>query len=339
MKIIRLTEEYKENYEKFVAKHSKALFYYGLKYRDLLKNLLSCEEEYYILLKCQDIKGILPILYKNGKYGKVYNSLAYFGSNGAILADNEECYNLLLEKYNEIIKTSVVSVYIENPIDIHKNKPDHDYVSNRICQISSFDANIDMDDLSKLFTSNKRNDIRKAVKNDIVVEIDNSQNAKKFLLSTHIDNMKAIGGIHKEEALFSSFYSLYKEGKDFNIFIAKKDGEQVAALFVLYFNGMTEYYTPVILNKYRDLQPLAILIYDAIKYSVNKGFLNWNWGGNGISLNSVYKFKKRWGAEDYKYDYYIKLNDKEFLNLDKNMILSEYKGFFTIPFNLFSEGK
>lgn len=339
MKIVLVTKENENLYSSFVSSHPKALLYYELRYKDLLKELLNCEDEYYMLIEEGVVKAILPMVYKDGKYGKVYNSLAYYGSNGSILAENETYYNKLLEKYNEVIKNSAAATYIENPLDIHEQKPDYDYKSKRICQVSTLDEDIDMNDLNKLFTSNKRNDIRKAIKNNIVVDIDNSKDAKEFLLATHIENMNAIGGMAKKEIFFKLLYDFYKEGQDYNIFIARKDNQPIAALLILYFNQITEYYTPVILNAYREYQPLAILIYEAMKYSVDKKrCLKWNWGGNGVSLDSVYKFKKRWSAEDYNYEYFIKINNQEFLNLNTTTILKAYEGFFTIPFSLINKG-
>ena len=334
MKIIKLYDEYESQYTKFVTNHQKGLFYYQLEYRNILKRLLSCNDEYYILIDEGEIKAILPLLCKDGIYGRVYNSLPYFGSNGSILSENTNYYNVLISKYNEVIKASAISTYIENPLDIHEVKPDYDYVSERVCQISHFTVADDMDDLSKLFTSNKRNDVRKAIKSNIVVEIDNSKEAKDFLLTTHLENMKTIGGIPKSELLFNSLYKIYVENQDYNIFIAKKDGKNISGLLVLYFNEITEYYTPVTVKEYREFQPLALVIYEAIRFSVRKGCTSWNWGGNGLSLDGVYKFKKRWGAEDYYYNYYIKLNDKTLLGLDIDAILNEYSGFFTIPFHL-----
>jgi len=334
MKIIKLYDEYESQYTKFISHHKKGLFYYQLEYRNILKRLLSCNDEYYILIDEGEIKAILPLLWKDGIYGPVYNSLPYFGSNGSILSENTNYYNVLISKYNEVIKTSAISTYIENPLDIHEVKPDYDYVSQRFCQISHFKVDDDMDDLSKLFTSNKRNDVRKAIKSNIVVEIDNSNEAKDFLLTTHLENMKTIGGIPKSELLFNSLYETYVENQDYNIFIAKKDGKNISGLLVLYFNEITEYYTPVTVKEYREFQPLALVIYEAIRFSVRKGCTSWNWGGNGLSLDGVYKFKKRWGAEDYCYNYYIKLNNKKFLDLDIDAILNEYSGFFTIPFHL-----
>jgi len=113
IKILRLTSFYEEEYSAFVNNHPKALFYYQLKYRNLVKELLVCKDEYYILLDNNKIRAVLPMLYKDGEYGRVYNSLPYYGANGSILAENELYYNRLLAKYNEVIqKSAVVCFYI-----------------------------------------------------------------------------------------------------------------------------------------------------------------------------------------------------------------------------------
>ena len=337
MEIVQLSQKYEFEYTDFVANHGKGLFYYQLKYRDILKKILSCNDEYYILIDSGKVRAVLPIVTKDGQYGKVYNSLAYYGSNGSILAESTEYYNILLDKYNEIIESSVISTYIENPLFIQEKKPNHDYTSERVCQISELNLHQSMDDISKLFTSNKRNDIRKAIKNDITVEIDNSETAKAFLLVTHTDNIKSVGGVPKNEEFFDFLYNSYIENKDYNIFIAKKGSRNIAGLLVLYSNNATEYYTPVILSEYREFQPLALVIYNAMKISVERKYKYWNWGGNGIALNSVYNFKKRWGAKDYVYKYFIKLNNKILLNLSMESISKEYEGFFTVPFDLLKQ--
>jgi lipid II:glycine glycyltransferase (peptidoglycan interpeptide bridge formation enzyme) len=166
------------------------------------------------------------------------------------------------------------------------------------------------------------------------VTVDTSDESKDFLFNIHFENMRAIqSGLHKDKKIFDLFYKKYQAGKDYNIFIAKKNDIKLAALLVFYFNKITEYYTPVIVKQYRSNQPLTALIHEAIKYSVSKNFLYWNWGGNGIGLNNVYEFKKKWGAKDYFYNYYTKINNENFLNLSSEVILNEYRGFYTVPFD------
>jgi hypothetical protein len=331
--IVKLSKEFEEGYIEFINDHPKALFYYQLEYRDLLKKLLSCEDEYYILIDNDKIRAVLPILSKNGKFGKVYNSLAYYGANGSILAENEVYYNKLLEKYNELIKNVSVSTYIENPLDIHQQKPDHDFISERVCLFNELEDINSSVDLMNEFESVRRRNVRKAIKENITVEIDNSDVAVEFLSKIHSENMGAIGGKIKSITFFTSIKNYFIGSKDFDIYIAKYDGEFIGALLVFYFNNIVEYYTPVIKEEFRNKQPLALLIFETMKGAVDKGFLYFNWGGNGIGLNSVYDFKKKWGAKDYKYNYYVKLNNKEVLNATPEELQENYDNFFIVPFS------
>ena len=92
------------------------------------------------------------------------------------------------------------------------------------------------------------------------------------------------------------------------------------------------YYTPVISINQRHLQALSLIIYEAMKLNQRAGRVIWNWGSNGNSLDSVYRFKKGWLASDYPYNYFIKSNIEWFTELDKKEILREYNGFYLFPF-------
>ena len=94
--------------------------------------------------------------------------------------------------------------------------------------------------------------------------------------------MNSIGGSSKSESLFKALYNSYVENDEYNIFVAKRNGERISALLVLYFNKITEYYTPVTAKGFRELQPLALVIYEAIRYSVQRGCTLWNWAETGI---------------------------------------------------------
>ena len=58
MKILELDTEYESLYTDFVSFHKNSLFYYQLKYREILKELLLCNDEYYILLDEDKIRAI-----------------------------------------------------------------------------------------------------------------------------------------------------------------------------------------------------------------------------------------------------------------------------------------
>ena len=101
---------------------------------------------------------------------------------------------------------------------------------------------------------------------------------------------------------------------------------------MLYHKNIIEYYVPVILSEHRGLQALSLIIYEAMRQNKPKGRTTWNWGGNGASLDSVYRFKKSWGAVDLPYRYFTKINKKYPHSLDPNKLLSDYAGFYLYPF-------
>ena len=331
MKITLCDEARAENFQDFVMKHPKSLIYHTQNYKTLIKRHLDCDIHYYFLEDSGSIRAVLTAMSKEGKHGKVFNSLPFFGSNGGILAANESAYTAMLNLYDKLTENMSFSTFIENPFDIVQRKPDFDLVSHRICQVTDL-TDVDLDNLDNIFTSKKRNDIRRALRNKVEVQVDFSDYAKDYLLDTHIANMRAVNAANKSRDYFHDLFSLFRVGADYDLFTAKKDGELVAALLLLYHKNIVEYYTPVISIQQRHLQALSLIIYEAMKLNKKAGRTIWNWGGNGNSLNSVYRFKKNWGAKDFPYDYLIKSNIQQLADLDPKDILEDYNGFYLFPF-------
>lgn len=119
-----------------------------------------------------------------------------------------------------------------------------------------------------------------------------------------------------------------------NIYIAYKDNLPISGLLVFYYNKTVEYYTPVIKEQYRSLQPLSLIIYQAMIDSSKKGYKIWNWGGTWLTQTSLYRFKKRFNAQDKIYKYYIKVNSPNIYKSSKGELTKEYPYFYTIPFNI-----
>ena len=338
MKVRELTENYFLAYEIFLKSHKAAMIYYTIKFRSFLEKQTSSVGLYYIAINQEgEVCGILPLLIKEGPFGKVLNSLAYYGSNGGILANCDEASNLLLEKYIELVNSGefVSSTLIENPLD--KNYPynkinitESDF---RIGQLTSICGDFsNLEDLMLRFDSKTRNIIRKAAKSDVTVSIENDK--FEFLKRTHFANMEAIGGLAKEKTFFENVPFFFEAGVDYNIYVARVGDELVAATLVFYYGKVVEYYTPVIVKEYRSFQPLSYIIVTAMFHASKLGYEWWNWGGTWQSQGGVYEFKSKWGTEDIKYTYYVSVCDKELYNCSKEDLLRHYSGFFVLPFSL-----
>jgi hypothetical protein len=175
--------------------------------------------------------------------------------------------------------------------------------------------------------------IRKAKKNSIEIKIDNSIKAFEFLKETHYKNMDDIKGKKKPASFFELVKDHFLPGKDYNLWMAYKDARPVAALLLFYFNRTVEYYVPGIVKKYRSIQPLSLLIYEAMFEAAKSGYYYWNWGGTHPDQHGVYKFKKQWNAVDLPYNYYISVYDEQLYDYPEALIKKEFPYFYVLPFN------
>ena len=338
MKIVALDDSWHQKYTDFLKEIEGALLYHSIAYRNLLLELLQCESEYYIAVENEKVCGVLPLLKKKGAYGWVYNALPFYGSNGGILTTEERILRALIDKYNQIITVQDVAsaTMISNPLvkaDLTKAK--HDLVDERIGQFTKLDYPGDKaESLMSAFHQKTRNMIKKALKSGVDVEIDNGQ--MSFVYELHEENIRAIGGKPKSKTFFDLIPKYFEAGKDFNIYLAQKDGKPIGALLLFYFKDTVEYFTPVIVEEYRTYQPLSLIIYEAMVQSACNGSTVWNWGGTWLTQEGVYRFKKRWGTADIPYYYYTKINNSELYMSSKETLLSEYENFFVIPFHYLS---
>jgi lipid II:glycine glycyltransferase (peptidoglycan interpeptide bridge formation enzyme) len=333
MEVITLENKYYKQYEDFLLTFKDSLLYYSHKYKDFLEELLSVKSHY--LLAIDDsgqIQAILPLMIKNGDYGKVINSLPYYGSNGGILAKNEQSFTLLLEEYNNIVKDSASSTYITNPLQENIKELEHDILDKRIGQWTSLDYQENIEEnIMNSFKSSARRNVRKAIKENVVVEIDNTQ--INFLYETHYKNITSIGGKAKDKSFFELIEKHFEKNKDYNIYIAKLNGEKIGALLLFYHNETVEYFTPAAVSQYRTVQALPLIIYQAMIDANKNGYKLWNWGGTWLTQDGVYKFKNKFGAVDKEYKYFIKINNQDIYNSSKDELLKEYDNFYVIPFD------
>jgi lipid II:glycine glycyltransferase (peptidoglycan interpeptide bridge formation enzyme) len=287
------------------------------------------------------IRGILPMMYIQIDGGKVFNSLPYYGSNGGIIADNEQAYTELIDAYNQIAydKTTLSSTIITNPLN--QRDPTgiaYNYTDYRIGQLTHLSKDNDNWEglLSRLVSSARRN-VKKAIKDGVTVEIDHSK--LNQLREMHQENIQAIGGIPKSDAFFRLISEFFLPGKDFNLYMAKRDGIVIAGLLIFYFNRTVEYFTPAIDSEYRSLQPLSLIIMTAMTEAAKSGFKYWNWGGTWKTQTGVYRFKKKWATLEQKYFYYTQLNDRSILNWSQDKIVRTFPNFFIIPFSQIDKGE
>lgn len=324
----------------YVNNSKDSLFYTSFEFINLISTHLGAVSFWIVARENNETLGVLPFLEsKAGKFGTVFNSLPYYGSNGGVIQLRENVVvkqNLIKEFFNLAQKKNACSATIvTNPLlkDNHVyEEVINDYIiDERIGQITHIPANPD-DELIKIFDDPRPRNIRRAQKEDIKVSSGNERSSVEFLYKVHVENMQAIGGLHKSWDFFEKLLTNMPADM-WSVYIGSKEDEPVSALLLFYFNGTAEYFTPVIKSEHRNTQALTLVIFEAMQDAANKRCKNWNWGGTWLSQTGVYDFKKKWGTSDYPYYYYTKLFNERVRFSSKGALLKDYPGFFVLPFS------
>lgn len=346
IEISLLRWEDENNYTNMIHNCHEAMFYHSISFRNLLGNFLSCKF-YYIIAKEDDIVvGAIPTFLKINKHGNILNSLPFFGSNGGFLVDSrldkskkieikkellDGFINLVIEK--DCILSTIITSPFDNDISFYEKYIQYKFKDSRIAQITAFRNNvndIENEIMYNIIEKRNRVAIRRPRKNNIVVEYSNDFTE---LYNMHTENISTKGGIVKPMLFFQDVHKWFGK-KEFDLMYAKKDGKIIGGLLLFYFKDTVEYFTPTFYYDYRKEQATSLLVFEGIKNAIKNGYKYWNWGGTWGSQESLYKFKRGWGAKDYHYYYYIIQHSdiNEILELSPEVLQREYKWFFVLPF-------
>jgi hypothetical protein len=198
----------------------------------------------------------------------------------------------------------------------------------RISQVTPLDRGVDALDLIE---ASARRNVAKARR--VPVDVERDARELHTLAALHRQNIEAVGGRPKTLSFFEALPRHMVEGSQFDVWIARMHGEVAAGLLVLYFNETVEYFTPAIAHDHRSDQPLAAVLAVAMRAAVDAGYRRWNWGGTWQSQSGVHRFKRKWGARDGRYDYWIQLNDAGLLDLSPADVRDRYGDFYVVPFS------
>ena len=339
MRVVELSADLESAWTTFVDQHPHGLVYYGLRYRDFIRDITGARQHYCVALDDDKLVGVMPLMSLDGPYGRVLNALPFFGGYGMPLATTNDAFEALLVAWNSMTMQddTAAATMIGNPLmrDVDGGI-DYDALDYRSGQFTSlaFIGDPELEILDLIEGAGRRN-INSARKAGVTVSED--ANALGFLEQFHRENMTAIGGTAKPPRYFSAIAEYFRYGLDWRLYVAKQHGEIIAATLLFYANGVVEYFTPAISEKGRELQATSLILLQAMTDAARAGYKSWNWGGTWTSQEGVYRFKKKWGAEEHKYRYFVTVRNKKLLDASATELLNAYPWFYVLPFNMLSD--
>ena len=346
-----LSVEHETEYSQLLLRDTRSLIYASIEFRNFLLEAIGGEASYLVAHDHSgQIIGGLPLFrLTTPEFGSVINSLPWYGSHGGVFVAAgapDDVRHALLVKYKSIIYEPdiLTATLIQSPFEEMETKSYCgkllntvlDHRTGQITKLPVSSATVEAD-LEQILAQKTRNLVRKSRKQGFQLRRESNDDAWEFLYTVHHENMLAIGGKAKPREHFEALRRcLPKEWRQ--ISIAYLNNEPVAALLLLYYNKTIEYFTPVIRQQFRSLQPLSFLIWHSMLDAIEKGFVWWNWGGTWASQKTLHHFKAGWGATDYPYSYLIHASPLgiDVLHSKKMAVANAFPYYYVFPFDQLS---
>lgn len=349
--IEKLKSKDEKEYERLVKASRNGMLYHSIKWKCLLEKLTDTQPLYTVAKRDGKIVGALPTFKKQNKeYGNILNSLPFYGSHGGVIVSpslTEQQRNQVKKKLlatfkqlaedNDCITSTLIMSLFENDPTGYEKILEPDFVDMRTGQFTVLRQTVDVEREILYNTVEKRCRvaIRKARKSGVKVEF--TENLKNFDIFYEMHKIGILNknGIPKPMSFFENAFKIFDQNKSFKILLARKNGEIIAGLLLFYYKNMVEYFTPCFKLEYSEFQPLSLLIYEAMKDSIERGYTVWNFGGTWQTQHGVHMFKRSFGAKELPYYYYINC----YRNIDPikmsslKILLNQYKWFYVLPFS------
>lgn len=149
------------------------------------------------------------------------------------------------------------------------------------------------DDLMVQMDSKNRNLIRKAIKNEVVIEHDAGERIEEFIriYEETMDRDRARDFYYFPQSYYEYMKSEMSDETEY--FYAYKDGEMIAASIFFYANGNMHYHLSGNLTASRTYAPTNLILYSAANWGRELGLKSLHLGGGVGIEDSLFHFKKQ----------------------------------------------
>ena len=325
-------------YGEFLSNNKHSTFYHSVNHLNFLKSQINSPLFFITSHEQNELVDVLPFFMKTTKFGKVINSLPFFGSYGGLVSSSNTSKKIL-EVFNEFNNENDVlsSVIVSNPfsnISIEYDKYfDHTYVDHRLIQCIKFE-NFSKDLLWNSFEQRVRRSIRKCINLNVAIEkLNLSYDVVNDFYSMHKSEIESKNGKVKPIDFFRNVKNNFEIHKDYDVFCAKLENKPISYLLVFYFNQFTEYYMPAYDPEQKNTQSTSLLIWESLQTSINKKMCYYNFGGTWPNQPELYRFKRGWNTTDFLYNYYIFCDVERIKNIDKSNLMKEFSNFYVVPYD------
>ncbi len=322
LEIKELKEIDHQEYRDFLKGSEKAHYGHSLEVMNLIETHFKFKPIYLIKKdkETQKIQGILPLFECNSFVeGKRLVSIPFLPLAGPV-ADSEETKKLLLQAASDTCDNKEAKfLEIRQRENITEN-PKWQSQS----QIIDFMLTLQKDETKMMDSLHKsvRYDIRKALKNNLTVNLGNDTKLLNDFYNVYLNTRKRRGVPSWPKGFFSDALKTCNT----KVAVCYKNKKPIAGCFLFYEekHKLIDYGFAGTNYKYNHLCPYYALLWEIITKGIQKGYEVLDFGGSTKEMNDggMFSFKKRWCdiQKPIHYHYYAK-ESKNIPSLEKSFDL------------------
>lgn len=289
-----------ENWDELILSFPSYSFFHSSDWAKVLKETYNFKPHYLMVTESRNAKAVLPLMEVDS---------FFTGKRAISLPFSDFCEPLVSSGINlKRIRHKVIDYSKEKGFNSLELRDSEVHLDNSIITPAGYqhilDLSLSEERLFKSLSDNTRRNIRKAVRNQVSFEINNSPSALEDFYIMNCYTRRKHGLPPQPIKFFRNLYDFVLTKNKGFICISKYNGKSIASAVFLLIGQKALFKYGASLIEYQNLRPNNLLMWESIKCIKDKGFTELNFGRTEIENIGLRRFKLGWGTEEKILNYY-----------------------------------
>jgi len=320
LEVVFLSNKDAEEWNIFVENTCRASVFHLWEWGETLSAIYGYQRYYLSAMQKDRIIGGLPIIHvKSRLFGNRLISLPFCEYGGPLVVQElsnqvkKQLTMVLLDAAYKLAGTlGVEYVEIRKPIaeDVEELMQAHGYTSLRRYVTFQVDLTKDPDEVWANLYKTTRKSVKKAVKNGVTAkEVEGEKQLKSFY-TLYLKDIKRHGSPPHKYAFFKKLYDSFQVHHKMKVLLAHYKERVIGGRIVFCGGEKIFSWNSVTDEKYRNLNPNNLLLWETIEWGLKNGYHALELGRTRRG-STVYDFKKGWGGEEIFLNEYVYFMDSK----------------------------
>ncbi len=245
---------------------------------------------FYLLAREEgQVRGVLPlILVKSRLFGASLTSMPFL-DYGGVCTEKEEVAKALVCRAQALMRE-----HGADSVELRQRTPTGNDGAVRLDKVGMvLDISAGSEALWTSLPAKTRNQVRKAQKSDLKVEVGGGELLDEFY-GVFVENMRDLGSPVHHKKFFAHIFEQF--GEQVRLFVVRDQQQTIGGLICFFFRDTVTVPWASSLRRYIVKCPNNILYWEALQYACVHNYRRFDFGRSSID-SGTYAFKKQWGAK------------------------------------------